>query len=176
MKKNHLTLNPPGIGKFFFYFLLLYILLSTNVNANVNEGDKAPNFTLKSNTGKNLRLSEYRGNVVLVNFWASWCGPCRQELPLLDTLYQKYSQFGFVTLGINIDDTSENAEPLLQNLNISFPILYDNDKTLSRLYQIDAMPSTFIIDQHGEVRHIHHGFLPGYEKIYEKQIRTLIAE
>ncbi len=81
-----------------------------------------------------------------------------------------------MTFGINIDESSDKPQALLQDLNIHFPILYDQDKSLSRLYQLDAMPSTFIIDQHGKVRHIHNGFLPGYEKIYEKQIRNLIAE
>ncbi len=81
MKKNILTLNLPWMGAIVFNLLLLstFLLstfLSTNVNAHVNEGENAPDFTLKSNTGENIRLSEYRGNVILINFWASWCSPC----------------------------------------------------------------------------------------------------
>src|SRR5687768_4943457 len=72
-------------------------------------GQPAPDFVLKSASGDNLRLSEYRGEVVMINFWATWCGPCRQELPLLDELYGRYNKVGFRLLGVNIDDDSSKA-------------------------------------------------------------------
>ena len=82
------------------------------------EGQTAPDFALKSSTGENLRLSEYRGDVVMINFWATWCGPCRQEMPLLDELYNRYQRVGFNLLGVNIDDDSGRAMQMAEELGI----------------------------------------------------------
>ena len=89
--------------------LVLSILAATSLASSGLEGQQAPDFALKSSSGKNLRLSEYRGDVVLINFWATWCGPCRQEMPLLDELFTRYQRVGFNLLGVNIDDDSSRA-------------------------------------------------------------------
>jgi len=80
------------------------MLAASSLASSGMEGQQAPDFALKSSTGQNLRLSEYRGDVVMINFWATWCGPCRQEMPLLDELYSRYQRVGFNLLGVNIDD------------------------------------------------------------------------
>ena len=134
----------------------------------------APDFTLRSVDGPNLRLQEQRGRVVLVNFWASWCGPCRQEMPHLNKLYEKYRASGFVLLGINVDDDTRNAADVAAKLGLKFPVLLDTDKTVSRLYDLATMPSTVLIDREGKVRFIHRGYLAGYEDAYDKQIRELL--
>ena len=139
-------------------------------------GQAAPDFALKSSTGENLRLSEYRGQVVMVNFWATWCGPCRQEMPLLDQLYSRYERVGFTLLGVNIDDNSSKAMNMVQELGVSFPVLFDSRKEVSKLYQVDTMPATVLIDREGTVRYIHHGYKPGYENEYLDQIRSLLRE
>ncbi|MGA8204825.1 MAG: TlpA disulfide reductase family protein [Woeseiaceae bacterium] len=139
-------------------------------------GQAAPDFALKSSTGENLRLSEYRGDVVMVNFWATWCGPCRQEMPLLDQLYSRYERVGFTLLGVNIDDNSSKAMNMVQELGVSFPVLFDSRKEVSKLYQVDTMPATVLIDREGTVRYIHHGYKPGYENEYLDQIRSLLRE
>ena len=139
-------------------------------------GQVAPDFALKSSSGENLRLSEYRGDVVMVNFWATWCGPCRQEMPLLDELYSRYQRVGFSLLGVNIDDDSRKAMNMISELGVSFPVLFDSRKEVSRLYQVDAMPVTVIIDREGNVRHVHHGYKPGYEDKYLDEIRSLLRE
>jgi peroxiredoxin len=139
-------------------------------------GQAAPDFALKSSTGENLRLSEYRGDVVMVNFWATWCGPCRQEMPLLDQLYSRYERVGFTLLGVNIDDNSSKAMNMVQELGVSFPVLFDSRKQVSKLYQVDTMPATVLIDREGTVRYIHHGYKPGYENEYLDQIRSLLRE
>ena len=110
-------------------------------------GQVAPDFVLKSSSGENLRLSEYRGDVVMVNFWATWCGPCRQEMPLLDELYSRYQRVGFSLLGVNIDDDSRKAMNMIAELGVSFPVLFDSRKEVSKLYEVDAMPVTVIIDR-----------------------------
>jgi peroxiredoxin len=134
----------------------------------------APDFTLHTMNGPNLRLQEQRGRVVMVNFWATWCGPCRQEMPQLDRLYQKYHAAGFVLLGVNVDDDQRKAAEVAGKLGVTFPVLLDTDKTVSKLYELSTMPSTVIIDREGKVRYVHHGYLSGYEDNYEKQIRELL--
>ena len=139
-------------------------------------GQPAPDFALKSASGNNLRLSEYRGDVVMINFWATWCGPCRQEMPLLDELYTRYERVGFSLLGVNIDDDSRRAMNMVSELAISFPVLFDSHKEVSKLYQVDAMPLTVLIDREGNIRHVHHGYKPGYEQKYLDEIRALLRE
>jgi peroxiredoxin len=140
------------------------------------EGQTAHDFALKSSTGENLRLSEYRGEVVMINFWATWCGPCRQEMPLLDELYNRYQRVGFNLLGVNIDDDSRRAMQMAEELGIDFPVLFDAGKEVSRLYDVEAMPVTVLVDREGRVRYVHHGYKPGYEDMYLDQIRSLLRE
>ena len=136
----------------------------------------APDFTLRTVGGPNLRLHEQRGHVVLVNFWATWCGPCRQEMPHLNRLYEKYRSSGFQLLGVNIDDDARAATELAAKLGVKFPVLLDSDKKVSRLYDMSAMPATIVIDRDGRVRYIHRGFRDGVETTYEQQIRELLKE
>ncbi len=136
----------------------------------------APDFTLKSNAGENLKLSEFRGDVVMINFWASWCGPCRQEMPLLDELYNNYKPLGFTILGVNVEEDSGKAKAVLRDIPVSFPVLFDTQNTVSQLYNVVAMPSTVLVDRDGKVRYLHKGYKPGYEQHYQEQIRSLIRE
>ncbi len=134
----------------------------------------APDFTLRTMNGPNMRLQEQRGRVVMINFWATWCGPCRQEMPKLNKLYQKYGDSGFVLLSVNVDDDQRNAADVAAKLGVSFPVLWDTDKTVSKLYDLNTMPSTVLIDRDGKVRYVHRGYLNGYEDTYEKQVRELL--
>lgn len=142
----------------------------------VSVGSPAPDFALKSGSGENLRLSEYRGRVVMVNFWASWCGPCRQEMPVLDDLYQRYQPDGFQLLSVNIDSDVEKARDMASETRVSFPVLYDTRRKVAELYQPDAMPLTLLVDREGVVRYLHEGFKPGAEQAYLDHIRTLLKE
>ena len=136
----------------------------------------APDFTLRTMDGRNLRLQEQRGQVVLVNFWATWCGPCRQEMPHLNRLYDKYRASGFVLLGVNVDEDSKAAAAVASKLGVKFPVLYDPNKVVGKLYGLDKMPSTVLIDRDGKVKYLHLGYVSGYEDTYEKQIRELLKE
>ena len=137
---------------------------------------QAPDFTLRTLDGKNLRLGEQRGRVVLVNFWATWCGPCRQEMPHLNKLYDKYKASGFMLLGVNVDEDTRHAAAVADKLGVRFPVLPDADKRVSKQYDLSAMPSTVLIDRDGRVRHVHRGYQTGYEKTYDRQIRELLKE
>ena len=134
----------------------------------------APDFTLHAMGGPNLRLKEQRGRVVMVNFWATWCAPCRQEMPHLNRLYEKYRGAGFVLLGVNVDDDTSKAADVVAKLGVTFPVLLDTEKSVSKLYDVSTMPSTMIIDRDGKVCYVHRGYLAGYEESYEKQIRELL--
>lgn len=138
--------------------------------------DPAPDFTLLSSTGENVRLAEQRGHVVMLNFWASWCGPCRKEMPLLDEMSKRYSAAGFVLYGVNVEEDNTDAKKLIKDLGVSFPILYDTESKASSLYNVDAMPTTVVIDKKGEVRYINRGYKAGDENKYRDQIRELIKE
>ena len=156
--------------------LVFSVFAAGSLAASGMTGQPAPDFALKSSSGENLRLSEYRGDVVMINFWATWCGPCRQEMPLLDELYSRYQRVGFNLLGVNIDDDSSRAMDMIDELGVSFPVLFDSSKEVSRLYQVDAMPVTIIVDRDGNVRHVHQGYKPGYEQQYLDQVRALLRE
>ncbi len=134
----------------------------------------AKDFTLKSTKGKNVRLSDLRGRVVMLNFWASWCGPCRQEMPLLDKLSQRYESAGFTLLGVNVEADKSAADGLLKEIPVSFPVLYDPTSKVSEMYKVEAMPSTVMIDCDGNLNYLHRGYVPGDEKIYKQKIKELI--
>ena len=136
----------------------------------------APDFTLRGADGRNLRLAEQRGQVVLINFWASWCGPCRQEMPQLNRLHEKYRSAGFLMLGVNIDDDARLGASTAARWGVKFPVLLDADKTVSRLYDLGSMPATVLVDRDGRVRYLHRGYREGAEDIYEREIRELVKE
>jgi len=136
----------------------------------------APDFTLKSLKGSNLKLSEFRGDVVMINFWASWCGPCRQEMPILNDLYLKYRDMGFTLLGVNVEENSTKAANMVRELKVVFPVLFDTENKVSKMYKVEAMPSTVIVDRNGNMRYLHRGYVPGTEDEYQRQVRELMAE
>ncbi len=156
--------------------LTLALLAAGSLASSSLTGQPAPDFALKSSSGENLRLSEYRGDVVMINFWATWCGPCRQEMPLLDELYTRYQRVGFNLLGVNIDDDSNRAMDMIRELGVNFPVLFDSRKEVSKMYDVDAMPVTVLIDREGNVRYVHQGYKPGYEEKYLDQVRALLRE
>ena len=156
--------------------LVFSVFAASSLASSGMEGKLAPDFALKSSTGENLRLSEFRGDVVMINFWATWCGPCRQEMPHLEALYQRYSPLGFTLLGVNVEDDPKGAEAWLAQTPVSFPVLFDSDNRVTKIYDVVAMPSTVLVDRSGNVRYLHHGYKPGYENEYQNQIRELIRE
>ena len=154
----------------------LFVALSTGQALAVGLQEEAPDFTLKSLDGANLRLEEYRGQVVLINFWASWCGPCRQEMPLLDRLHHRYEDTGFAVLGINVEGDADSAREIVDKTAVTFPILIDAGQKVSELYSLEAMPSTIVVDRDGVIRYIHLGYKPGDEAKYVEVVKSLIRE
>ena len=151
-------------------------LPAASTAGNIADGASAPGFQLASMNGKPLALDQLKGQVVLINFWASWCGPCRQEMPILDQLYHSYQAAGFTLLGVNVEPKEGDAQKFLKGTPVSFPILFDPDSKVSKLYEVSGMPSTIIVDRKGTVRYVHHGYKPGDESEYLDQIRALTQE
>jgi peroxiredoxin len=139
-------------------------------------GEAAPEFALRSLDGQNHRLSEYVGDVVLVNFWASWSGPSRQEMPALSRLYDKYQRAGFVLLGVNLDDNVDRAREMAKAMKVSYPLLLDEHKHVARSYRVSAMPLTVLIDRGGVVRFTSDTFQSDDEARYAEVLRKLLNE
>jgi thiol-disulfide isomerase/thioredoxin len=136
----------------------------------------APSFQLASMAGKNVSLSQYKGQVVMINFWASWCGPCRTEMPILEKLHTKYKPMGFTMIGVNVEPDSTLAANWLKATPVTFPILFDTKSEVSKAYSVAGMPSTVIVDRKGNMRWLHRGYKPGDENQYLDQIRALVRE
>ncbi|WGL15614.1 TlpA disulfide reductase family protein [Microbulbifer bruguierae] len=136
----------------------------------------ASDFTLASLKDGNLKLSEQRGEVIMLNFWASWCGPCREEMPLLDELHARYESVGFQVWGVNVDANRDDAQTMLNKIPVAFPVLFDAESSVSKLFGVDAMPSSVFIDRDGNVRYVHKGYRSGDEAEYKKIIKELIRE
>src|SRR6202167_1123164 len=114
----------------------------------------APAFTLTALNGDSATLSQYKGQVVMLNFWATWCGPCQQEMPLLDQMYKKYKPAGFTLIGVNVEKDAPPVKQLLDRKPVGFPVLLDPASQVSKAYHVDEMPSTVIIDRKGQIRYI----------------------
>lgn len=155
--------------------LISLLLMSLGASAAMIDG-KAPDFTLKNMKGENVKLSEHQGEVVMINFWASWCAPCRQEMPILNDLYRKYRDAGFTLLAVNVEEDTKGAKKMARDLRVVFPVLFDTTNEVSKKYDVQAMPSTILVDRDGNLRYLHRGYLPGYEDEYHKQVRELMRE
>ena len=163
------------IGRIFRGALLAGVF-ATSLSLAGDGSGPAPDFNLGARGGKNLALSELKGQVVMINFWATWCGPCRQEMPLLEQMYRKYRPMGFTMLGVNVEPDPSGAEDWLKETPVSFPILFDRENRVSKLYNVSGMPSSVLIDRKGNVRYLHRGYKSGDENTYLNYIRTLVRE
>lgn len=157
------------------WLLIVLSLAGTSAYA-LQTGVIAPDFTLKSASGSNLRLHEFRGDVIVLNFWGSWCGPCAQELPLLQDLHERYESQGLRVIGINLDNDENAARNVLRRLDVEFPTLFDSRKSVSGLYEPDDVPHTYLIDRDGTIRFTFKSYKAGQEKKYEDHIKQLLAE
>ena len=135
----------------------------------------APDFTLTDANGASVKLSDYKGEVVLLNFWATWCGPCKIEIPWFIQFKKAYKDRGFMILGISRDDDGWKAvKPFLSQMGINYPVMIGNDG-LAELYGgVDSLPSTFLIDRQGRIAFMHLGLVA--RRDYEAEIQALLGQ
>jgi peroxiredoxin len=136
----------------------------------------APDFVLKSLSGENIRLSEYRGRIVMLSFWASWCGDCRTQLEGLEDLYASYKDSGFELLAVSLDTERRQAANVAESLETRYPVLHDPDGQVGRLYEADSMPHVVFVDREGLVRGVVSGFRRDSDEQYLEFIRDLLRE
>ncbi len=138
-------------------------------------GSRAPEIGLSDLNGRSIRLARLRNQVVLVDFWASWCAPCRQEMPVLNSLYAKYKAQGFTVIGVNLDRERRNMRGFLQRTRVAFPVVHDAEHRVASRYRPPKMPSSYLIDKNGLVRYVHAGFRGKADaKKLEAEIRKLL--
>jgi peroxiredoxin len=137
-------------------------------------GADAPDFVLKSLAGKNLRLSEYRGEVVMLSFWATWCGDCRAQLAELGAMRDRYHDAGVELLAVSLDQSARQASEAAAEA--SYPVLHDAAGEVGRLYDVDEMPVMVLIDRGGVVRDVFEGFRRGNEQQYLEKVQALLRE
>ena len=122
-----------------------------------------------------LDLSHYRGKVVVVDFWASWCKPCRSSIPWLNQMRSRYGSQGLVIIGVNVDAERDDAERFLREVPIDFEVLYDSQGVLAEHFKVQGMPSSFVFDRDGKLVSTHLGFRENRRTEHEAEIQTLLS-
>jgi thiol-disulfide isomerase/thioredoxin len=157
--------------------LAVGLLIAGIAWAGAKVGDRAADFTLPAPDGSKVTLSSLKGSVVLVDFWASWCAPCKKELPALDALAKKYgdAKKPVVVLAIGIDKERANADKLVAALKLgALRVLLDPEGKVASVYDVPTMPTSVVVDDKGLVRHINAGFEPGDEEKLAGEIDELL--
>lgn len=156
---------------------LVCFLLCSGVSAwAVDLGSVAPNAPLKelagTEPGKLSGIADYKGNLVYLDFWASWCGPCRQSLPIMNKIREQYAEYGFEVVAVNVDENLDDALGFLEQYPVSYPVLLDPEGKMPAMYDVQGMPTAYLIDRKGVIIYKHEGF----KKSDEAKIEAMIKE
>ncbi len=158
--------------------LLVMAMLLLPISLDAQEiGEAAPDFDARLVDDSSLRLSDLRGKVVLLDFWASWCGPCRRELPFLVKLHREINDSNFVILAVNIDSDRRKMAGFLRKLDLQLPFvsISDPEQKIPPLYRLETMPTTLLIDEEGIVRYRHAGYEDSEQEHYRREVRELLG-
>jgi peroxiredoxin len=139
-------------------------------------GKKAVEFTLPDVSGGEVTLQSFRGKVVLLNFWATWCGPCREELPELDRVQEKFRKRGFAVVAVTVDNELENVRSFLKKYNLKLQAGWDRRKKVADAYKVEKMPSSYLIDRNGVIRFVHLGYSAEELKRIEVEIDEMLGK
>ena len=154
---------------------MAFLFFAGLAHAGVKRGDKMPGFTLAALKGGKVASSSWQGKVVLIDFWAEWCEPCRRELPELEKLSRELAAKGVVVVSVNIDKSRDHAEKLVKDAGVTFPVLLDPSGDVAGTFDLPKMPSSYLIDKTGKVRFVHEGY-EGVQDIerFRKEIADLL--
>ena len=155
--------------------LAVALLVASTASA-LTPGDAPPAIDMPDQAGKKVDLNELKGKVVLVDFWASWCGPCKQEMPVLEELHKKYAKQGLVIVGVNIDNNAKKMNNFLRGTPVTFRIVQDRKLAVAAKYEPETMPSSYFIARDGKIRYVHEGFRKKDAEELEERIKGLLAE
>ena len=156
--------------------LLVALVFRSNDTLAIEPGQPAPEFSLPQADGKLLNLSALRGKVVYIDFWASWCAPCRRSFPWMNAMHDKYAASGLVVVGINVDQRKPDAEKFLAQMPAKFTIVYDTPGESPKAYGIKAMPSSVLVDGQGRVIAVHAGFRDEDRDGLEAKLRAALPQ
>ncbi|MBT8468112.1 MAG: TlpA family protein disulfide reductase [Myxococcales bacterium] len=151
------------------------LLMAAGARA-LTSGDSPPAIDMPDQTGAKVDLAALKGEVVLVDFWASWCGPCKKEMPFLETLHDEYAAQGLVIVGVNIDSSAKKMNKFLKKMPVSFRIVHDRKLVVANRYEPETMPTSYLIGRDGTVRYVHAGFAKGDATVLEERVKALLAE
>jgi len=162
--------------KSYLVVLSLSLILAFGAAQALEKGQAAPGFSLKTVAGdKTVSLKDYLGKVVYLDFWASWCAPCRGSFPLLNKLHNKYKDKGLVILGVNVDEDTEQLNKFIKMFPVDFTLVRDAEFEIPEVYGVSTMPSSFVIDQEGKIQVLHKGFRDGDIDVIEQHVVDLLA-
>jgi peroxiredoxin len=135
----------------------------------------APNFTLKDVSGRAVSLADFKGRVVLLDFWATWCPPCRESIPVLQKMHEEYSARGVTVLGVSVDQDASVVPPFVKRKSMSYSVLLDDAGEASDLYRVSGIPSLFLLNKDGVIVKNWVGFAPGMEAQWRRAVENLLA-
>jgi thiol-disulfide isomerase/thioredoxin len=142
----------------------------------LDAGTRLPEIGLTDMRGNRVDAAALKGKVVIVDFWASWCAPCKEEMPVLERLYKKYKGRGLVIVGVSVDEELENVKKFLKQLPVSFSIVHDADHKVANRFKPPRMPSSYVVDRNGIVRHVHAGFREEDAAKLESEVGALLGQ
>ena len=168
----------PGALAALLIILMLPVAHATTAGAGLDAGNLAPTFSLPSlrADAPDISLEGYRGKVLYVDFWASWCGPCRKSLPQLNQLRSELGEQGFEIIAVNVDEFVEDALAFLERYPVDYPLAYDGDGSIAKLYKVRGMPTSYLVNRRGELVYIHEGFRDGDIDDIRSKVTALLAQ
>ncbi len=152
------------------------VLLISSSAAALSIGDEPPPVVMRDTTGAELDLRSLDGKVILVDFWASWCGPCRREMPFLQKLHERYARDGLVVVGVSIDKSTKKMNKFLRSTPVTFRIVHDPEVEVASKYELETVPSSYLIGRDGRIRSVHEGFEEDDAATLEAHVKRLLAE
>lgn len=174
-------MNAHVVRRFSFFTLICALALGLVTGLTrvplahaIDVGDVPPEINLTALDGTKISLASLRGKVVVVDFWASWCAPCKEEMPVLESLHKRFASKGLVIIGVSVDNERENAEEFIKGVKVTFPIVHDANKKVAGSFKPPKMPTSFVIDKTGKVRFVHAGFHKDDAKKLEQEISALL--
>jgi peroxiredoxin len=147
--------------------------VTTSIGGTPNVGDPAPDFTLKTLDGEKVSLSDFKGRPVLINFWATWCPPCRFEMPAIERAWQQYKDDGFVVLAVDVEEPISVVQRFVESFGLTFPVLLDYKGDVSDMYRLRAFPTTYFVGRDGKIVIAHRGMMT--EQILQQYMERVMA-